>query len=82
MAQSRGGVREWSLESRWRYALVWGGLNFLVVFGLIAMFGSLSVPGILPVAIAAVIIAGLVHAYIWYPIAKRKVARENSSMAQ
>ena len=80
MAESTGGVREWTLESRWRYALVWGGLNVLVVGGLIATFGSLSVPELLPLAVAGLVIAGLVNAFVWYPRAKQKAAPQHISL--
>ena len=76
MAESTGGLREWTLESRVRYGLVWGGLSVLVVGGLTAMFGSLSVPELLLLALAGLVIAGLVHALIWYPRAKQRAASE------
>lgn len=72
MAESTGGLREWTLESRARYALVWGGLNIAVITGLAAVFGDRSGSELLLLAITGLVIAGLAQAFIWYPRAKQR----------
>lgn len=72
-----GPLDEWTLESRWRYALVWGGLNVLVVGGLIALFSSLDGKDLLVAALAPLVISLAAQAFIWYPRAKQKAASSN-----
>ena len=67
------GLNEWTLVSRTRYALVWTGVNGLVVFGLIALFGSFSLPDVLWFAIPALVLSFLMQGWVWYPRAKRRL---------
>ena len=78
MHGEQGQLRAWTMESRIRFALVWGGLNALVVIGLTAMFGSLSGSTLLWLALAGFVLSFLAQALIWYPLAKRKVMRQHS----
>jgi hypothetical protein len=66
------GLNDWALVSRIRYAAVWTGVNALTYVGLMAAFGSLSTRG-LRLAIPWVLIAFLVHGWIWYPRAKKRL---------
>jgi hypothetical protein len=68
-----GRFQAWTLESRTRYALVWAGVNALVVLGLGVLLGSLSVQHALLLAIPAVLVGALVHGWLWYPRAKPKL---------
>ena len=76
MYGKEGPLDEWTMESRMRYALVWGGLNFFVVFGLMALFSSLEGAELLWPAVAAFVISVAAQAFIWYPRAKAKESRQ------
>lgn len=80
MAAPGGGLTAWTLESRWRYALLWGGLGALVVVGLAALFGSRSGSDILWLGIGGLLIAVLAQALIWYPRAKAKASSEHTKL--
>ncbi len=73
MGGSPGRLTAWTLVSRTRYALVWTGVNAVVVLGLMALFGSYSMRSVLPFAIPVVLISFLLNGWIWYPRAKRKL---------
>lgn len=66
-------LQTWTLESRVRYALVQVGIAILIVGGMSVAFGSLSLPRDLLFAIPIALLALLVHGFIWYPRAKRKL---------
>ncbi len=74
------GLREWSLVSRTRYALVSTGVNAVVVLGLTAVGGSLSVRHLL-LWIPLVLLSLLAHGWIWYPRAKETDASPRVSRA-
>ena len=67
------GLTEWTLVSRTRYALVWGSINVLVVFGLMLLSGYVSVQRLLLLGIPIALLSCLAQAFIWYPRAKKKV---------
>lgn len=66
-------LQAWTLESRLRYALVQAGMAILIVSGLAFAFGSLSLPRDLLFVIPVALISLLVHGWIGYPRAKRKL---------
>ena len=67
-------LQAWALESRTRYALVWGGIiPVLTVGGMSVPFGSLSLPRDLLIVFPVTLISLLVHGCIWYPRQKRRL---------
>lgn len=66
-------LQAWTLESRTRYALVWGGINAAVVSSLGLWLSDFSVGRALFVAALALLVGGLAQWLIWYPRAKRKL---------
>ena len=73
MSRSQARIQAWTLESRTRYALVWGGINVLIVGGLLVALGSLSVPRDLWILIPVVLIHLLLQGWISYPRAKQRL---------
>lgn len=69
-------IGEWVMGSRVRYAAITGVGNALVVAGLIAIMGPLSVSGFLRLALLSFVISFLTQGWIWYPRLKRKRAAE------
>ena len=73
MHEKQGGsgrFQAWTLESRTRYALVWGGINAAIIWSVILLATSeVSVGYVLLFTAVAVLAQGS----IWYPRAKRKV---------
>ena len=72
MTRLQARLQAWTLESRIRYALVMGGINVLIVGGMLVAFGSLSLPRDLLVVIPVTLVSVLVNGWVWYPRAKRK----------
>jgi hypothetical protein len=70
------GLTEWTLVSRTRYALVWGPINVLVVFGLMLLSGYVSLQRLLLFGVPIALLSCLAQAFIWYPRAKRKLTAE------
>ena len=68
-------LRAWTLESRTRYALVWGGINAAAVFSIILVIRSsyISVGRALSYMALAFVVNVLGQALIWYPRAKRRL---------
>ncbi len=68
-------LQAWALESRTRYALVWGGMNAATVCSVyvLARFPEISVGRVVRYVVLGIVIAATAHALIWYPIAKRKL---------
>lgn len=66
-----GRLTSWTLASRTRYALTWGGAAVVGGFGIAALNGGVSRDYLL-VAVPVALVALLVHAWVWYPRAKRR----------
>ncbi len=68
-------LQAWSLESRTRYAVVWGGINAAIICSvyLLARLPEVSVDRALRYAVLATVIGVLAQGLIGYPIAKRKL---------
>ena len=69
-------LQAWTLESRTRYALVWGGINAALFGGLmllLATFGDRTARYAVESAALALVISVLAQGFIWYPRAKRKL---------
>lgn len=73
--QPAGRFQTWMLESRTRYGLVQGGIGILIILGVGVVSGSLPSSRGLPFVIPAVLLSFLVHGWIWYPRAKRRLTR-------
>lgn len=71
-----GRFQVWALESRTRYALVWGGINAAILYSLhlLASPSEVSVGRALFLTALAVLAQG----WIWYPRTKRKVSAYGS----
>ena len=71
-----GRFQAWTLESRVRYALVWGLINSAAVSAVyvVARVSDPSAGRTLRYAGLGLVIAVLAHGLIWYPRAKRKLA--------
>jgi hypothetical protein len=70
---AKPGLRDWTLVSRTRYALVWTGVNLVVVFGILVVTGALSFRSASLLAIPALLVGFLINGWIWYPLAERKL---------
>ena len=72
-------LQAWTLESRTRYALVWGGINAAVLGGLmflLATFGDTPNRFALEFTALALVISPLAQGFIWYPRAKRRLTTQ------
>lgn len=70
-----GRLRAWSLESRTRYAFVWGGINAATVCSvMIAVgFSEISFGRAVSIIALGLVLSVLSQGLIWYPRAKRKL---------
>ena len=69
-------LQAWTLKSRTRYMLVWGGINAAVVGGLmllLATFGERTVRYAVEFTALALVVSVLAQGFIWYPRAKRRL---------
>ena len=66
-----GRLQGWALETRTRYASVWTAVSGAAILGIMAISGLSQRE--LAVGIAAAPIAYLVHGWIWYPRARRRL---------
>lgn len=73
-----GSFQERTVGSRTRYALVWTGLNTLVVFGILIPAGALAVRTAVLWGIPLVLmtLTFLLQGWVWYPRAKQKLTTE------
>lgn len=68
-------LRAWTLESRGRYALVWGGVNATTVCSVVLLAGSseISARRVVAYALAAFVASVSAQALIGYPRANRNL---------
>jgi hypothetical protein len=71
-----GRFQAWTLESRARYALVWGSINAITVSAVLVggRLSDFSVGRALRYVALGLVIGVLAQGLIWYPRAKRKLA--------
>lgn len=77
-----GRLQAWSLESRTRYALLWGGINAAIISSLllVSRLSYISVGRVLSYLVVAFAVNALAQGFIGYPIARRRLEKRRSTL--